>query len=284
MAGESNTTSQDDLFDSTRVGTKILKELRGFMVSRPFFRYQGKLNTNQFKFTLQDDPGAASSKAEGVTMSNTQLSTSSQTATAATVGMQAAVTDELQAIALIDAKSHDRDVLVRSTGEKYEVDFTALYGSFSNSTGTSGADATAQHILDMRSALLQREIPGPYVIVGHVVQTEDVAADMITSSASYWSNTSAKINGVDASSYTGYAGAPFDIPMYRTTIVPTANAGADRAGGMFAVDHAVGLYEIWGTKVEFDRELATADLIAVTARYGVVEVRDSAGQAWITDA
>lgn len=285
MANETTTGSQDDLFDATRVGTRILQELRPFMVSRQFFRYQGKIQGGAaFKFTLQDDPGAATAKAEGVTMQNTQLTTSAQTATPGTVGMQVSVTDELQAISLIDARSHDRDVVVRSVGEKYENDFTALMDDFSNTVGVSGSDATAQNILDMRSGLLQREIPGQYVIVGHPVQTEDVASDIITSAAAYWGNTNAMIGGVDVTKMEGYAGAPFGIPMFRTTAVVTANGGADRAGAMFAVDHALGLYEIWATRVEFDREIATADIIAVTARYGVVEVRDTAGVSWITDA
>lgn len=284
MANEDTTATSDDLFDATRVGTRIIDEIRPYNVSRPFFRFQGVLPTNVFKFTLNDDPGPASAKAEGVSMNNTAMGTSAQSATAATVGMQATVTDELKAIALIDAVGNDREKLVRSVGEKYETDFTALVDDFSNTTGTSGVDCSGLNLLQARAALLGRDATGPLVGVLHTVQTQDIAQDMITSSAAYWGNTQAMIGGLDATKLAGYAGAPFGIPLFHTTLVPTANAAADRAGGLFIADVALGLYEIWGTRVEFMRELGVGDQIAVTARYGVVEVRDTWGQSIVTDA
>jgi hypothetical protein len=83
----------------------------------------------------------------------------------------------------------------------------------------------------------------------------------------------------------GYAGEWFGLPFYFSTNVPTANAGADRAGGVFSVNYAIGMVEKWASKlVPMYWPPLRAWVLVATTNYGVFEIEDSAGVALVTDA
>lgn len=263
----------------------ILDELRPYNVSQPFFRFKGRGPSNSHDFPTQDDEGVAASKTEGTDLSNTAISTGKATATAGTVGMMATVTDELTAISLLDFREHTARVLGRSVAEKRETDYTALMDDFSNTTGSSGVDAVATDILDAVTSLRGRDVTGQLVAVLHTVQVGDIQRDVATTGASLFANPNTQVNGMVASGLNGFAGTLFDIPIFQTQLIPTANAGADRAGGIFTANEALGLYEIWGPRTELERDASNvATEVVTTARYGVVEIDDARGQSLITDA
>lgn len=286
MANETTTTSANDVLFANWVGDMILDEIRPYNVMRPFFRSEGGQKSNSFNFPIQDDPGAATASTEGTGLSNTQLTTNVATATVGTVGQMATVTDELNAVSVIDAYAQFGAVLGRSVAEKYETDFTALVDDFSNTGGPgTGVDLTVAAYLAQLSALEQRDAVGELVTVLHPVQVGDLRSAMITSTGAYFGNDSAKIGGIDAHDLAGYAGDPFGVPIFQTSLVPTANVGADRAGAVFVAGVALGLYEIWGTRIETERDASLPGTeIVATARYGVVEIRDTWGQTIISDA
>lgn len=263
----------------------ILDEARPYNVCRPFFRFARLTKSTAHDFPIQADPGAAGASTEGTGLSNTALSTDKATATAGTVGQMATVTDELSAISIMDAYSHFGSVLARSVAEKYETDFTALVDDFSNTTSTTGIDLTVAKFLEAKAAIVGRDQTGTLVAVLHTVQTGDLQQDMATSTAAMYGNSGISIGDKLANDLSGYAFELAGIPVYHTTLVPTANAGADRAGGIFVAGVALGLAETWGPRTELQRDASMPGTeVVVTARYGVVEIRDAAGQSLITDA
>lgn len=287
MADETTTTSANDLFFASWVTSEVLDEVRPYNVSRPFFRYAGAAKSNSYDFPIQDDPGAAAaSGGEGTGFSNTSLTTSKATATVGTFGMMATVTDELVAVSLVDALPHFASVLGRSVAEKYETDFCALYDDFTQQTTDTGNNADVADFIAGIAALVARDAVGQLVAVFHPVTTTDIWTNLATGlTASYAGNPSANFDGVDAANLSGYAGTLFDVPMYHTSLVPTANAGADRTGAIFVAGVALGLYELWGTRIELERDASMPGTeVVATARYGVVQIRDAWGQEFVFDA
>jgi hypothetical protein len=280
------TTSANDIYFAAWVDNMIQDEVRPMNVCRPFFRFRGKENAAAYNFPIQDDPGAGAGYSEGTGLANTAQTTSVATATAASIGMMATLTDELSEISLFDAYAHFSAVLVRSVYEKFETDATALLDDFSNITTTSGVDLTVATLFSAFSALNQRDVHGGQpVFVGHTVQGDDLKQDVLSSNASYWANSSAKVGGLDTAQISGYVGNAIGIPVYQSSLVPTANTAADRAGGLFVPNEALGLYEIRGVRTATQRfEALPGTAIITTQRYGMIEIRDTFGQTVISDA
>ena len=77
----------------------------------------------------------------------------------------------------------------------------------------------------------------------------------------------------------------FDIDIFQSTNVPTANAAADRSGAVFVRGYALGMVHKWAAKIETMRWAPIRGFVLVaTAMYGVGEIEDSAGLAATTDA
>jgi hypothetical protein len=286
MAQETTTTAANDTFLAAQLDSMVAEEVRPQNVSRGFFRYAKLTISKSHDWPIQDDPGpATASLGEGTGFVNTQLTTTKSTATASTVGMMATITDELSAISIVDAYSHFGDVLVRSVWEKYETDFTALMDDFSNTTSTTGVDLTISKFLEAAAALVARDIPGNRVAVLHPVQTADMQQDGITSTAAIYGRDASPTAGQYMPRPQGFQFNVGDIPVYQTSLIPTANGGADRAGAIFAANQALGLAETWDTRTETERDASMPGTeIVVTANYGVVEIRDSFGQTVVSDA
>jgi len=276
MASETTTTTADDLFIAAQFDRMVLEEIRPRNVTRPLMRYAKLTESKSYSFPIQNSPGAAGSSTEGTGLSNTALSTDKSTATAGTVGQQATITDELSAISIVDAYSQFSGVLTRSVLAKYETDFTALVNNFSRTVSTSGVAATVDTFLQAVAALVQNDIPGPYCAVLHPKQTTDIQRDMATSLAAQYG----KDNAPDPMSITdaGYQYTIGQVPIYQCSLVPTANAGVDRAGGVFVQKHTLGLAETWDVRTETIRVPALPGTqVDVTANYGVVEIKRTTG-------
>jgi hypothetical protein len=282
-ANETTTTSANDVY-TTLLDPMLLEEARPLNVTEPFF-YKPPGRGNAFDMPVMDDPGAASASTEGTGLSNTQLTTSKVTASPGTIGQMATITDELNFVAVISAYEQFGAVLGRSVMEKEETDRTALLDDFSNTTSTSGIDLTVATFLQAEAALASRDQAGTKVAVLHTQQAADIAQDIITSTASYWANPNAKFNGVDANTLEGYVGTIGSTPIYQTSLIPTANSGADRAGAIFLANVAVAQGTVWDLRTELERDASLPGTeIVATSRKGYVERRDAAGQTLITDA
>lgn len=291
MANETDTGTLLGSFFAIYADTNLIPELRPHNVSRPFFRYAANEPTLVHQWAVQDDEGAATAAGSVTTLdeggsgfSNTAVSSTTVAATAAVAGFMTTISDELVAVAP-QSFQHTSAVLGRSVAERQETDMSALYGAFSNTTGTTTVNATLADFLNASIALKNRDVTGSIVSVLHPQQVGDLQQDLAQSGAAYWGNSQAMINGLDAASFAGYVGAPHGIPLYQTSTVATANAGEDRGGAMFEAGVALGLYEVWGPRVRTERdESGPGEEIVCTACYGVIEIHDSRGQSIITDA
>lgn len=172
-----------------------------------------------------------------------------------------------------------------------------LVDNFSTVVGTTTVDATAANFLDAITANEIAHTPGPLLAVLHPVQWGDIRKDLALSTGGAIQFMAATQELV-AYRGTGFVGSLAGVDVITSTFVPTANAGADRAGGMFgrgALLWADGTIPTEGDpnqvviagKVLFERVRAgKSGLTAyVSHRYlGVVEGIDGFGVSIITDA
>lgn len=284
MADELTTTAANDIYFAAWVSDRVLDEIRPYNVCRPFFRFAGAEKSNAYDFPITDDPGAAAATpGEGTGFANTAMTTSKATATAGTVGQMTTITDELVAVSVIDAYSHWGNVLGRAVAEKYEVDMTALLDDFANTTGTSGQPLTYLQLLESVNQLEQRDQVGMPVGVLDPKQVGDVRADLGSSAAAFLGNPSMSIGGMLSATLAGFVFELAGAPWYQTSLIVTT--GANAGGAVFLADVAVGLYEIWGPRTELQRDASMPGTeLVCTARYGVIEIRDVAGESIITAA
>lgn len=168
---------------------------------------------------------------------------------------------------------------------------------FSTTVGTSGSNLSVANFLAAIQGLEVANVQGPYMAILHPQQMGDLRADLASTSggAVQWMPASQEqINLLG----NGYRGRWASVDLFSSTFVPTANAGADRAGGMFGRGAVVWADStipgendssqlIIGGKVLFERDrTARSGLTAyITHAYlGVSEGIDAAGVSIITDA
>jgi hypothetical protein len=113
----------------------------------------------------------------------------------------------------------------------------ALVGGFSLSQSTTGVDLTVAVFLasltDLEVGSSGSFAPGQVMGVLHTVQVGDLRTSFATatSGAIQWSNVAQEQLVIKGN---GYRGQIFGVDLFASGYVPTANAGADRAGGIFA--------------------------------------------------
>ena len=281
------TTTYNDTVYAAIIADMVLDALMAHVVTPPLVR----------KFDLSSQPSktvnvpkadafTAAAVAEGTELTNTALTTSYATGTAGEVGIMATITDVLEVSDIPAAHGARLKQLGRSIADKIDVDITALLGSFSNTVGTTTADLTLANILSAIYTLEAANAPKPFVGVFHPIQISDVRTALETNA-----NSPFQSQGIQAGTNelgpagNGFAGSWFGIPLYFSTNVPTANAAADRAGGIFSVNYALGMVEKWASKlVPMYWPPLRAWVLVATTNYGVFEIEDSAGVAVITDA
>lgn len=295
MANETTTTSANDVF-VTVLHQAVLEERRPLEIPWRMFHTKadpvGRGITAQF--AIQDDPGAAAALTEGTDASNTQLTTSAQSATATEQGIMATVTDRLAAVSIVDAYDHFGGVLARSYQERMNDIFCSFYDDFSNTTGSTGLDLTVIQFTTAVAALAGRDVPGPYWGVLHPQQLLDLAVGSgntpggvltsLSSASPYYGNPNADVDGVMKFQRGPGPYSLFDVDFWVTSSVVTANAGADRAGAIFNKE-AIGYHELWDMRTELQRDASLrATEVVVTGCIGAIEVDDNRGQSVITDA
>jgi hypothetical protein len=271
MASETTSTGYNDVTFAAWVTSEILDENRPYNVMRPFFRYAGPQASAAYDFPIQSDPGAATSYTEGTGLSNTELQTSKATATAGTRGQMATITDEVEETAVLSVSSQAAGVLGRSVLEDFETLATAFLDDFANTTGTDGVPTTYATLLEAINQLEQRDQMGTPVGVLDPVQVGDVRQDVGTSGAALFGSGMA--NGSQGATLAGFAFSLGGVDWYQTSTV-TATGGA-----VFLKNVALGLYELRPLRIETERDASLPGTeIVATARYGMIEIRDVAGE------
>lgn len=170
---------------------------------------------------------------------------------------------------------------------------------FTATAGTSGMDLTVDDFFSALFTLEQASVQTPYVSVLHPVQVTDLQNSIRAEGGAlqYIAATQEMLMAKGQ----GFAGSFLGVDIFKSSKVPTANAGADRAGAMMGYG-AVGMAEgavrpiaaLGGAlqfpagtviAVEYERNSATA-LTAITgnAYFGCALMHDDKGVSIITDA
>jgi N4-gp56 family major capsid protein len=279
------TTTYDDVSYAAIITDEVLDALMAAVVTPPLLDQYDIMNSASKSVKIpKADKFTAASVAEGVELANTALTSTSVTITAAEIGIQATVTDVLEVSDIPAAHGARLRQLGRALGDKLDIDICALLSGFSTSVGSTGVDLSLANVLD---AIYNLEVNdaaglGGLVAVLHPRQTADIRTELEADQAViYTSKSDSDLSKASA----GWFGNWFGIDFYQSTNVATANAGADRAGGLFVRDYALGMVQKWTAKVEVMRWAPIRGFVLVAhAMYGVGEVEDAAGVAVVTDA
>ena len=228
---------------------------------------------------------AASAIVDGADLTNTPFEPTQVTLTVGEVGVLLTLTDLARTSNIMDM-AHYGAQAGRAVAEKLTADITALGAGFSNTVGTSGSNLSEANYRAAITQLAANDVPGPYASFLHPQQEEDLVGSIgsvITAAATSGDSARATTNDLGASF--GTVGQLYNTFIVTNSTVPTANAGADRAGAMVAVGRALGYVEKWAIRPEMERDASLrGSEIVVTAAYAVGELDDISGVAIITDA
>jgi len=197
----------------------------------------------------------------------------------------ATVTDVLEVSDIAAAHGARLRQLGRSLGDKLDVDICAELGNFSTVVGASGVNLSVANILTTIYTLEAANAPKPYVGVVAPVQIHDLRTALEGSG-----NTAFQSNGIRSGTNelgpagNGMAGSWFGLDFYFSTNVPDDGGSANKEGGVFSRNYALGIIEKWSAKVvPMYWPPIRGWVLVATANYGVFEIEDSAGVALITD-
>lgn len=294
MANEVVEASVNDSVYTAIIEDAILREIRPMNVVMPFFRKAPNLRgADSYDFLLWEDNrgGRASSAAflkanvethtEAAEFTNRNVGTAKATVSATVKGIMASISDESRRISLLDVLPEVQGVLGRTMAEEHENTLAALLAGFSNVTD-AGASMTLSSYLAVIAALEQRDITGGLVSVLHPKQVGQIRTDLTTQTGTYWGRESAP-DLVDRNP-NGYVTTLFSVPIYQTTLVPTSDAAANRAGAMFEAGQALGYVSMWDLRTELQRDASKLITEIVLSRwYGAGEIDDDRGQTIKSD-
>lgn len=168
---------------------------------------------------------------------------------------------------------------------------------FSSTVGTTTVDATVDDFFSAQFTLMQASVGGAPLCVLYPVQVTDIINSLRgEAGAIQWKQDAQMMLDYKQQ---GYQGSLNGVDIFASSLVPTATAGADSAGGMWArgaigyadgtpapVVGAGGIVYPAGQRlmVEFERD-AAGGLTKLVGNYyvGVVALQDAMGVSIITD-
>lgn len=285
---DTNTTSYNDTVYAAIIADMVLDALMAAVVTPPLLRRFDLSNQPSKTVNVpKADAFTAAAVAESTELTNTQLTTGVASGTAGEVGIMATITDVLEVSDIAAAHGARIKQLGRSIADKMDVDVCALMSGFTSAVGSTTVDLSLANILSAIYTLEAANAPKPYVGVLHPVQISDIRTALENNANAPFrsSGIRAGTNELGPTAAPGFAGEWFGLPLYFSTNVPTANAGADRAGGIFSVNYALGWVDKWASKiVPMYWPPLRAWVLVATANYGVFEIEDAAGVEVTTDA
>ncbi len=239
--------------------------------------------------------------AENASTSNTALTDASPAITIARQALQRQISDLAELTdpsaglgANIRSLASD---MVNSASMRYTEMIAALVDDFTSTVGTTTVDMSADDQFSAQFTLTQASVPtGPgYLEVLYPTQLTDLQNSLrAEAGALQFQAATAEMLNIKGQ---GFAGRLNGVDIFVSSLVPTANTGADSGGGMFgrgALGSAFGSVPIapgeagsqmFGPiKVEFERDAAGALTKIVGNFYvGVGAIEDSRGVSIITD-
>lgn len=276
---------------------------RSMLVDHPALMYLGNLGgsrsiTKKASEIGLDGYDSLVAVAEGASVGATALYDASYTVT---VGRQtknyaysgiARITDHA---GQLDPARLAQDSLI-TKGQRLVELIANLVGGGSNEFGSTGVNLTIQQFFDAGTYLEGANVQGPFMCILHSKQWADLRDAIRTATGLVeWQPASAAMQVIMG---TGYKGNLWGIDVFVTNRVPTANSGADRAGGMFGrggilyadatpkIDPATIAIPIGSdATIEFERD-AGADISKAHTNYyvGANEGEDARIASLTTDA
>jgi hypothetical protein len=240
--------------------------------------------------------------ADGSAVSNTQITTGSATITIARQALRRSISDLAN---LTNNVAGGMGVGIEGLAEDMAFAYrkrattmiTALSSGFSTSVGSSGVNLSVSTFYDAIFALQLTANDGQFVAVLHPQQINDLISSLRseTGPGQYLQTTQDQVTAKSR----GYRGDLFGVSVYGSTTVPTANAGADYLGAMFApgaigmatgtpapIAGAGGVILPAGSPVvvELERDSASGlTYLTGSAYIGVAEIQDLKGVGILSD-
>ncbi len=239
--------------------------------------------------------------ADGSAVSNTALTEAGVNVSVARQAIQYSISDLANLTDSVGLNvARLAESMVGSTLMTFQSLLCNVIDDFTTVVGTSGVDMSVDDFYAAQFALTLASAPGPYICVLHPRQLADFQASLRAEAGptQFVSATQEMLNIKGQ----GFAGMFNGVDIFVSSKVVTANAGADRAGAMFAygavamaegspyaITGAGGIVQPAGTPlvVEFERDASSA-LTKIVGNYycGVSKVtpNDAMGVSIITDA
>lgn len=239
-----------------------------------------------------------SAPGESTAASNVALTDASPSVTIARQQLRRQISDLALFTDSINSTSLERLALdmVGAASMRFTELIVNVTDDFGTSVGSTGVDMSVDDFYSAMYALELVSAPGPFLSILHPRQLADFQESLrAEAGAVQWMPATAEMLNVKGQ---GFAGNFLGVDIFKSSLVPTANAGADRAGCLMSygavgyADMSVAMVdagtreELYGLiKVEFSRDAAKQDTLVDGVYYvGVGILQDSLGVSIITDA
>ncbi len=187
--------------------------------------------------------------------------------------------------------------IVGSAKRRFQSLLCDITDGFTSTVGSSGVDFSVTNLFSALAVLQNASATGPFLAILHPTQLSDLQASLRSETGALaFHSATPEMMAVKGQ---GYAGSYLNVDFYSSSLVPTANAGADRAGCIMArgaVAYADGLpapqVGLGGMSiatgpifVEMERDGA-AGVTKIIGNYylGMAKAQDGMGVSVITDA
>lgn len=315
MAGETTTTSLNDLTNATLVEPLIILALseqpgvarycREFnLVGKPTVAASIPTETSWWGSANDDGAGVdlEFNATQGTALDNTQVATGTLTLTPTEYGAAHALTDNvLEDSVPVDVVNHMTMRMLHVLGLAMDDDFIALFASLSNTVGSTGVDLTiaqmiaAQQGIRVRGAVADQLI---YIIDNEQALNLETALIATSTSMAVFAMSADRLIGYGPTSDNGMLNRHVmnfrGVPTLVNGLTDTANTANDVVGACFcpstsnndatgATTFGMGWKRLPRYETQRQAKLRGTDMV-MTARAGFVELQDGSGTAIITDA
>lgn len=169
--------------------------------------------------------------AENTDVGNTDITHSSVSITLARQSIQRSLSGLLGSV---NSVGLDTELLAQSMvgeGQKRVMEMLATSASgFTDTVGSSGVDMSLDDFVDALNALELKVAPGPFLALLHPVQYNDLRTSLLgAGGTTAFTPATAEMIAIKGP---GYKGMLYGVDVYTSDQVPTADAGANRAGAL----------------------------------------------------
>lgn len=253
MADEVTFSALSDATVAATLHQELLQKLgdRHSLWGHPAIYYAGSVNgtgSNVRKFTLWGaDLAPMAAVSDGSSASNTAIGSyvGSGSVTVARQALMITSTDlagltwGFSSASLVEKIA---EAMAGAAARRFQTLLCDVTDGFTTVVGSSGVDFSVTNWFSAKAALQSASAPGPFLAILHPQQLNDLQASLRAETGPMqFVPATAELMSLKGQ---GYAGMFDGVDIYTSSLVPTANAGADRAGALMsygAVAYADGI-------------------------------------------